>query len=64
LFASNFRGAFLAPLFLTMIMIKFHLSVRDQPIDELWDERLSDLSAKFRELKDKAFGAEPAPATN
>jgi pSer/pThr/pTyr-binding forkhead associated (FHA) protein len=64
LFASNFRGAFLAPLFLTMIMIKFHVSVQNQAIDEVWDGRLSDLSDKFRELKDKAYGAESSPASS
>jgi hypothetical protein len=52
----NLRSAFLKPLFLIMIMVKFHLSVRDQPIDPVWDEKLSGLSDKFRELKQKAYG--------
>ncbi len=54
LFASNFRAAFLKPLFLTMIMVKFHCSVRGQAIHPEWDARLTSVSDKFRELRDKA----------
>src|SRR5690606_24790262 len=56
LFASNVRAAFLHPLFLTMVMIKFHVSVQNQGIDESWDQKLSQVSDKFRQIKDKAFG--------
>jgi len=59
LFAWNLRAAFLEPLFLTMVMIKFHVCVRDQPIDLVWDERLSSASAKFVELKNKISGDRP-----
>jgi hypothetical protein len=63
LFAWNLRAAFLEPLFLTMVMVKFHVCVREQPIDLVWDERLSSASGKFVELKNKiAGGARPAPA--
>ena len=70
LLAWNLRAAFLEPLFLTMIMVKFHVCVRDQAIDATWDERLSSLSGKFVELKNKitgrrapsATGAQPQPA--
>jgi hypothetical protein len=61
LFAWNLRAAFLEPLFLTMVMIKFHVCVRDQPIDLVWDERLSSASAKFVELKNKVTGERSAP---
>ena len=62
LFAWNLRAAFLEPLFLIMIMVKFHVSVRDQAIDATWDERLSSLSGKFVELKNKITGRAPQPA--
>jgi hypothetical protein len=54
LLAGNVRSAFLKPLFLTMVMIKFHTQIQDQPIDETWDARLETASDKFRELKEKA----------
>lgn len=65
IFASSLRAAFLQPLFLTMIMVKFHVSVREQAIDMTWDERLTSLSGKFVELKKQITGEGarvPAPA--
>jgi hypothetical protein len=56
LLAGNVRSAFLKPLFLTMVMIKFHTQIQNQPIDETWDARLETASGKFRELKEKAVG--------
>ena len=55
LLAANVRGAFLKPLFLTMVMIKFHVCVENQSINETWDERLTSVSRKFQEIKDKAL---------
>jgi hypothetical protein len=55
LFASNVRRAFLQPLFLTMVMVRFHVSVQGQPIHEQWDARLTNLSGKFREIKERAL---------
>jgi hypothetical protein len=68
LFTWNLRAAFLEPLFLTMIMIKFHVSVHGQAINLEWDDNLSRLSGKFVELKNhigSPIGAatRPAPAT-
>jgi len=66
LFASNIRGAFLKPLFLAMVMTKFHVCVEGQPINETWDERLTTASKKFQEIKDKALGVgtgQQQPAT-
>jgi len=67
LFASNIRQAFLKPLFLVMVMTKFHLAVRNQPINLEWDGRLSGISSKFTEIKDRAAGgwagAPPVPGT-
>jgi hypothetical protein len=63
LFASNVRQAFVKPLFLVMVMTKFHVSVRNQAINLEWDQRLSSLSSKFRDIKDKAAaGWSPGPA--
>ena len=52
LFAWNFRSAVLKPLFLMMIMTKFHVSVKGQVIDETWDARLTSVSNKFSKIKD------------
>lgn len=65
LFTWNLRAAFLEPLFLTMIMIKFHVSVHGQAINLEWDENLSRISNKFVELKNHVgtpIGAAPKPA--
>ncbi len=63
LFASNVRHAFLKPVLLVMVMTKFHVLVQNQAINLEWDERLSSVSKKFREIKDRAAaGWSPAPA--
>jgi hypothetical protein len=64
LFTWNLRAAFLEPLFLTMIMIKFHVSVHGQAINLEWDDNLSRLSTKFVELKNHIgmpIGSSAAP---
>lgn len=66
LLAADIRSAFLKPLFLTMVMIKFHTTANSQAINPEWDARLSEASDKFRELKQKADGwlspgSAPAP---
>jgi hypothetical protein len=55
-FAADVHSALLKPLFLTMVMVKFHSLAQAQPINPEWDSRLSDVSDKFRELKQKAEG--------
>lgn len=60
LFAADVQQAVLRPLFLTMVMLKFHSVVREQPINLQWDQRLESASDKFRELKEKALGAGPS----
>jgi hypothetical protein len=55
-FAADVHSALLKPLFLTMVMVKFHSIAQAQPINPEWDSRLSDVSDKFRELKQKAEG--------
>ena len=54
LFASNIRQAFLTPIFLVMVMTTFHVLVRNQAINLEWDQRLSSVSRKFGEIKEKA----------
>ena len=54
LFAANVRSAVLRPLFLTMVMVKFHSLVREQSIELGWEQRLSSVSGKFGELTQKA----------
>ena len=63
LLAWAVRGAFLKPVFLTMITVRYHLLVENQPIDEGWDARLSALTGKFDELTRRAaaWGTETAP---
>jgi hypothetical protein len=53
MFAWAVRGAFLQPLFLTMIMIKFHVCVKGQAIEPEWDDQLSRISGQFVELKSR-----------
>ncbi|MCC5846766.1 MAG: hypothetical protein JJU29_01625 [Verrucomicrobia bacterium] len=66
LMAWNFDKAFLHPLFLIMIMTKFHVCAKGQAIDETWDARLEKASGKFRKIKDgikewKPSGPAPSP---
>jgi hypothetical protein len=60
LFAANVKGAVLHPLFLIMVMIKFHVSVQGQEINESWDAKLSGMSKKFGKLKEGAANWKPS----
>ncbi len=61
LLALAARGAFIKPLFLIMILVRFHTAIEGQPIRQDWVARLDELSAKFRTLGQKAQ-AYPRPA--
>jgi hypothetical protein len=61
LLASNVRAAFIKPIFLIMVMTKFHVSIQNQPINQEWDERLSRLSDKFRQIDGKIRDYRPVP---
>jgi hypothetical protein len=61
LFAASVRASFVRPLFLIMVMVKFHLSVRGQPINVEWEQRLESISDKFREITSKIFSGAPQP---
>jgi hypothetical protein len=54
LLALAARGAFVKPLFLIMILVRFHTAIEGQPIRQDWVTRLEQLSAKFRTLGQKA----------
>ncbi|HEY8288089.1 MAG TPA: hypothetical protein VIG49_02395, partial [Acetobacteraceae bacterium] len=47
LLAGTLRAAFIKPLFLIMIMVRFHALIENQPINQEWDARLSSLSERF-----------------
>jgi hypothetical protein len=57
LLAGPLRAAFLKPLFLIMMMVRFHALIENQPINQEWDARLSTLSDKFRDLGTQATSA-------
>jgi hypothetical protein len=62
LFALSARSAFLKPIFLIMVAVRFHALVEHAPINQEWVARLEQLSTKFRDLgqKAQAFVAPPA----
>ncbi len=53
--AANARSAFLEPVFLIMVMTKFHVAAENQPINAEWDARLTSISDKFGQIKEKAI---------
>jgi hypothetical protein len=52
--AGPLRAAFLKPLFLIMMMVRFHALIENQPINQEWDARLATISDKFRDLGTQA----------
>jgi len=54
LFAFACRSAFVKPLFLIMIMTRFHALIEDQPINAEWVGYLDQLNIGFRDLANKA----------
>ena len=50
LLAASLRSAFVKPLFLIMIMVRFHALIENQPINQEWNDWLSQLSEKFRSI--------------
>ena len=54
LFALAARGAFLKPVILIMVTLRFHELAEHQPINQEWLARLDQLSTKFRDLGQKA----------
>ena len=56
LLAWSLRGAFLQPVFLTMIMVRFHTAIEGQVVDPVWDARLSGISSNFAGLGAQVAG--------
>ncbi|MGA3002319.1 MAG: hypothetical protein ABSE20_11365 [Acetobacteraceae bacterium] len=54
LLAGPLRAAFLKPVFLIMMMVRFHALIENQPINQEWDARLATVSDKFRDLGKQA----------
>jgi hypothetical protein len=50
LLAATLRSAFIQPLFLICIMIRFHALVQEQPINATWVGYLDGLTDKFRQI--------------
>jgi hypothetical protein len=63
LFAMAARAAFVKPMFLIMIMTRFHALIEHQPINADWVAHLDQLSGKFRDLGQRAqsFAGVTAP---
>lgn len=38
-----------------MVMTPFHVAAENQPLHAEWDARLTSLSAKFKQITDKAL---------
>ena len=63
LFALAARGAFLKPLFLIMVMVRFHVLIEHEAINQPWVDRLNQISDKFRDLgKQAAAYIAPTPS--
>ena len=48
--AGAVRNAFVKPIFLIMMMIRFHTLIEGQPINASWNDYLASISDKFRDL--------------
>ena len=57
LLAASLRAAFIKPLFLIMMMVRFHTAIEGQPINAEWDARLAGISERFRGLGQRAWPA-------
>lgn len=64
LLALSARAAFVKPLFLIMILVRFHTAIEGQTIRQDWVARLDQLSGKFRNLEQKAQTYTQAPPPN
>ncbi len=51
------RAAFVKPLFLIMMMVRFHAAAEGQPINAAWDARLTSVSEGFCTLGQDAAAA-------
>jgi len=61
IFAWSFKAALIEPIAIVCLMQVYFKTIEGQTPDPEWDARLSDASAKFRDLKDKALAWSGAP---
>lgn len=61
-FAWAFKAAVLEPFAIAALMAVYFDAIEGQVPNPEWDRKLSEVSAKFRELKDKAVSGMTAPA--
>ncbi|MGH9142603.1 MAG: hypothetical protein ACRD2I_15840 [Vicinamibacterales bacterium] len=62
LFALAGRGAFLKPIFLIMIMVRFHELIEHEAINQDWVARLDQISTRFNALGKEASAFMLSPA--
>jgi len=60
-FAWSFKAAVLEPFAIAALMSVYFKMIEGQVPNPEWDAKLSDVSAKFREIKDKALGGSGVP---
>jgi hypothetical protein len=63
LLAATLRASFIKPLFLIMMMVRFHALIENQPINQVWDDRLASVSDKFSSLGAGFSSAPPGTRT-
>jgi hypothetical protein len=56
-FAWAFKAAFIEPFAIASLMQVYFDTIEGQVPNPEWDQRLAEVSSKFRELKDKALGS-------
>src|ERR1035437_8887566 len=54
---GSLRAAVVKPLFLIMMMVRFHSTIEGQAINPEWDARLASISAQFRDFGQNAAAA-------
>ncbi|OBZ92885.1 hypothetical protein ADU59_24490 [Pararhizobium polonicum] len=59
--AWSFKAAVLEPFAIAALMSVYFKVIEGQVPNPEWDAKLSDVSATFREIKDKAFGKGTVP---
>ena len=57
LLVGPLRAAFIKPVFLIMMIVRFHSAIEGQPINPEWDARLAAISERFRTLGSDAAAA-------
>ena len=55
LLAAAIRSAFVKPLFLICLIVRFHVLIEGQPLNQQWVSSLSQISDKFRKMTGQRF---------